>query len=326
MSAAERAASLAAAGRDADATAAILSGVAANEPDALVLAAQWRLLGLFAAELGPRDAGAAKALLARAADAGDVSARVLLAYLTANPACGPADPAAARAHLAAVAPGVPQLEAQLATLDALTARPLPAPEPLAEAIGLVRLPGLLDKATCAWLVAAAQPALAPSLVVDPRTGAERPDPVRRAHAMSFGPFDEDLVVSAVADRIAAASGTARAASEPLAVLAYPPGGEYRPHLDTLPGERNQRAVTVLTYLNDDFAGGATDFPDVGVSVAPRTGDAIVFHVADAAGRPLAAARHAGAPVTRGVKYLCSRWIRSAAHDIWAPTNMRESAP
>jgi predicted 2-oxoglutarate/Fe(II)-dependent dioxygenase YbiX len=28
-------------------------------------------------------------------------------------------------------------------------------------------------------------------------------------------------------------------------------------------------------------------------------------------------RHAGAPVTRGTKYLCSRWIRSAAHDIWA---------
>ncbi len=209
--------------------------------------------------------------------------------------------------------------------DALVARPLPSPERLSDAPDVVRFPGLLTAAECAWLVAAAQASLAPSLIVDPATGAARPDPVRRARAMSFGPLDADLVVSAVGERIAAASGTAVAQAEPLAVLAYAPGDEYRPHLDTIPGLANQRAVTVLTYLNDDFAGGATDFPDAGLSVTPRTGDAIVFRVADAAGRPLPEARHAGAPVTRGVKFLCSRWIRSAAHDIWAPTNMRESA-
>lgn len=325
MSAA-RAADFAAAGREADAVAAIRAGIAANDPDALVLAAQWRLFGMFAATLGPRDPAAATALLARAADAGDVSARVLLAYLTANPACGEPDAAAARGHLARAAPAAPQLAAQLALYDALVARPLPPPDRLSDRPDVVRFAGLLTPAECTWLIAAARPQFAPSMIVDPATGMARADPIRRAHAMSFGPFDEDLVVSAVADRIAAASGTDRAAAEPLAVLAYAPGDEYRPHLDTIPGLANQRAVTVLTYLNDDFAGGATDFPDSGLSVTPRTGDAIVFRVADAAGRPLAHARHAGAPVTRGVKYLCSRWIRLAAHDIWAPTNMRESAP
>jgi len=225
------------------------------------------------------------------------------------------------------------LAAQLAVLDALVGRPLPAPERLAESPDVVRFPGLIDAATCAWLIAAAKAALAPSLIVDPLSGAARPDPVRRAYAMSFGPLDEDLVVSAVADRIAAVSGTDRAAAEPLAVLAYAPGGEYRPHLDTIPGLANQRAVTVLTYLNDDFTGGATIFPDAGtaagrdsgLTITPRTGDAIVFRVADGDGRPLANARHAGAPVTQGVKYLCSRWIRLAAHDIWGPTNIGESA-
>lgn len=314
-----------AAAGDAAAVAAVTAGVAAGDPDALVLAAQWRLFGVFADALGPRDAGAAKALLARAADAGDVSARVLLAYVTANPACGTPDRSAARGHLAAVAGAAPQLAAQLALYDALVARPLPEPERLADRPDIFRCPGLLTAAECAWLIAAARGSLAPSLVVDPATGAARADPVRRARAMSFGPLDEDLVVSAIADRIAAASGTDRAAAEPLAVLAYAPGDEYRPHLDTVPGLANQRAVTVLTYLNDDFAGGATVF-EGGPSVAPRTGDAIVFRVADAAGRPLPEARHAGAPVTRGVKYLCSRWIRMAAHDIWAPTDMRESAP
>lgn len=323
MSAA-RAAALAAAGQEAAAVAAIRAGIAANDPDALVLAAQWRLYGMFAALLGPRDAAAAKALLACAADAGDVSARVLLAYLTANPACGAADAAAARRHLALAAPAAPPLAAQLVRYDALVTRPLPPCERVSDRPDVVRWPGLLTAAECAWLIAAARPRLAPSLVVD-AAGTPRADPVRRAHAMSFGPFDEDLVVGAVADRIAAASGTARAAAEPLAVLAYAPGDEYRPHLDTVPGLANQRAVTVLIYLNDDYAGGATVF-DAGPTIAPRTGDAVVFRVADAAGRPLAEARHAGAPVTRGVKFLCSRWIRVAAHDIWASTDMRENAP
>jgi prolyl 4-hydroxylase len=322
---AARAAALAGVGREAEAVAAIQAGIAANEPDALVLAAQWRLFGAFAASLGPRDPAAAKALLARAADAGDLSARVLLAYLTANPACGEPDPVAARGHLALAAPALRQLGDQLALYDGLVGRPLPPPERLSDRPDLVRWPGLLTAAECAWLIAAAQARLAPSLVVDPVTGVARADPVRRARAMSFGPLDEDLAVGAIADRIAAASGTDRAAAEPLAVLAYGARDEYRPHLDTVPGLANQRAVTVLTYLNDDFAGGETVFDD-GPTVAPRTGDAIVFRVADASGQPLPEARHAGAPVTRGVKYLCSRWIRLAAHDIWAPTNMRESAP
>ncbi len=325
MSAAGRAEALAAAGRGDEAARAVLAGVAAGETDALVLAAQWRLFGAFPDVLGPRDAAAAKGLLARAADAGDLSARVLLAYWLANPACGAPDPSAARGHLAAAA-AVPVIAAQLALVDALAARPLPAPEPLRDAPAVVRFPGLLTAAECRHLIAAAHGRLAPSLVVDPATRTARPDPVRRAQAMSFGPLDQDLVVSAVGERIAAASGTRVAAAEPLAVLAYPPGGEYRPHLDTVPGLANQRAVTVLVYLNDDFAGGATDFPDADLSVVPRTGDAIVFRVADAEGRPLAGSRHAGAPVTRGVKYLASRWIRAADHDIWDATDMRRSAP
>lgn len=293
MSAAARAEALAAAGRIADAAATLVAGVAAGEPDALVLAAQWRLFGLAADVFGPRDPAAAKALLARAADTGDVSARVLLAYLTANPACGSPDLASARDHLARAAAVEPRLAEQLAVADALIERPIPAPDRLSDSPDVVRFPGLLAPAGCAGLIAAARATLAPSLIVDPATGAARADPVRRAHAMSFGPFDIDLVVAAVGERIARASGTALAAAEPLAVLAYAPGDEYRPHLDTVPGLANQRAVTVLIYLNDDFAGGATDFPEAGLSVRPRTGDAIVFRVADAAGRPLLEARHAG---------------------------------
>ena len=39
----------------------------------------------------------------------------------------------------------------------------------------------------------------------------------------------------------------------------------------------QRVITVLAYLNDVEQGGATDFPEVGVSVKPNKGDVVVFH-------------------------------------------------
>ena len=182
---------------------------------------------------------------------------------------------------------------------------------------MVRFAGLLTAAECDWLILAAEPMIAPSFVVDPRTGQPVADPVRRAGAASFGPLEEDLAIRAIGLRIAAASGTRIENVEALAVLRYHPGDEYRPHLDTVPGLANQRAVTVLTYLNDGFDGGATVFTETGLRVEPRRGDAIVFRTLNAAGRPDARARHAGEAVTRGTKYLCSRWIRSAAHDIWS---------
>lgn len=38
-----------------------------------------------------------------------------------------------------------------------------------------------------------------------------------------------------------------------------------------------RLSTLILYLNDDFKGGQTDFPELGISVEPTAGDAIYFH-------------------------------------------------
>lgn len=312
MSVMAQAEALANAGCDAEAHALVAAAVARGDPDALMATAAWKLLGVD----GPRDPAAAKALLARAADAGHLPALTLLARITGNSACGPAHWDAAVGLLERAAATDAHSRAELDLVRALD-RPLPAPDRLSAAPDVVRFVGLLTQAECDWLIAAAEPTIAPSLVVDPRTGSAIADPVRRAGAMSFGPLDEDLAVRAIGLRIAAASATSIDRVEPLAVLRYRPGDEYRPHLDTVPGLANQRAVTVLTYLNDDFDGGATVFSETGLSIAPRTGDAIVFATLDAAGRPDPHARHAGAPVMRGTKYLCSRWIRSAPHDIWS---------
>jgi prolyl 4-hydroxylase len=308
---------LARAGRMLEARALIDDAVHRDDRDALLVVAMWRLYGVN----GPRDWGEVHRLLDRAGT--HPPALTLKATLTANGTGVPADWGAAMALLARAAKRDAQakrqrdmLVAQDALADAGAARPLPEPRILSESPDIRLYPGALRAAECAWLIAAATPAIRPSTIVDPVTGVSRPDPTRRAGATNFGPEREDPVVRMLTQRMARASGTALDCAEPLEVLRYGPTDEYRPHLDTLPGADNQRAWTVLCYLNDDYDGGETVFTESGLSVKGRRGDMLVFGNLDSAGRPAANARHAGAPVTLGIKWLSSRWIRQRRYDSW----------
>jgi prolyl 4-hydroxylase len=188
-------------------------------------------------------------------------------------------------------------------------RPPPV-RPLSTAPRVAACEGFMTKIECAYLRESAEPALEPSMVIDPTTGALVPHPVRSSDAATFGVFAEDLVVNALNRRMAAVSGTRFDQGEPLQLLRYRPGGEYKPHMDALPAEPNQRVLTVLIYLSDDYQGGETRFPHTGLSYRGRTGDALLFRNAGADGRPDPLSLHAGLPVTRGIKYLASRWIRA----------------
>jgi prolyl 4-hydroxylase len=106
--------------------------------------------------------------------------------------------------------------------------------------------------------------------------------------------------------------------EPLTLLRYAVGQQYRQHHDCLPHVRNQRAWTMLIYLNEGYAGGETIFPRLGLSVKGRKGDALLFRNTDAQGQAAEAAMHLGAPVMAGQKWLCTRWIRHDRHDPWDP--------
>jgi len=158
-------------------------------------------------------------------------------------------------------------------------------------------------------VQTAEPLLQQSVVVDPATGVLRPHPVRTSDGASFPWASEDLVISALNRRIAAASGTDVKCGEPLQVLRYRPGQEYRPHFDALPSNENQRVLTMLVYLNSGYSGGETSFTRAGLTVAGRMGDALLFRNARPGGSPDLNAEHAGLPVSSGEKYLASRWIR-----------------
>lgn len=78
------------------------------------------------------------------------------------------------------------------------------------------------------------------------------------------------------------------------------GERFQLHFDAL-GEVANRYLVFLWYLNDVAEGGETEFPDLGVSVAPRTGRLLMFP-------PYWMFQHAGLPPRSGDKYILSTYL------------------
>jgi prolyl 4-hydroxylase len=278
--------------------------------EALYILANWRLWGLY----GPRDLPAVHALLARAERAGWTEAAPLRAYLVGNGTGCASDPERARAMLEAVAATNASAAAQIALLDRMAPASSLGSEVLSVDPDVRIVRKFLSEAECDYLTSKAGPLLRPSMILDPRTGRPRPHPIRTSSSMNFDPANEDLVIHAVNRRIAASTATGIDCGEPLHVLRYEPGQEYRPHLDTLPSTANQRQWTALIYLNDDFEGGETAFPKLGLTVRGSKGDCLLFRVVFENAQSDPRLLHAGLPVGSGVKWLASRWIRQMPYE------------
>jgi hypothetical protein len=128
----------------------------------------------------------------------------------------------------------------------------------------------------------------------------------------------DIVLEVIRHRISAATRIPVPVFEPSQILHYNVGQEFKPHFDFLdPGNANyrdqlnqgQRIATFLIYLNDEFEGGETQFPDIGLQFRAKAGDAIFWANVDTEGRPDALTRHAGLAPTSGEKWVFSQWIR-----------------
>lgn len=279
-----------------------------SDPEAMIILANWRLWGMY----GAKDLAEAYRLLTAAAAAGSAEAALQCATLVNNGTGCPADPAAARAILQQWRQD-PHAAEQLDLLDAMPEHADPHIDELSTdpPVRLVR--NLFSAAECDYVLRRAGPELRPSMIIDEASGRPRPDPVRTSFSMNFGPPDEDLVIHALNRRIAAITGTDYDAGEPMHVLRYAPGQEFRPHLDAIPGAPNQRQWTAIAYLNTGFGGGETDFPELGIRTLGGKGDGLVFRNATADGTADQRARHAGLPVTSGEKWVASRWIRQRAY-------------
>ena len=175
---------------------------------------------------------------------------------------------------------------------------------------------LLSSEECSALIDAARPRLTASLTVDIKTGGEELHPDRTSQGMFFA-RDENDVIARLEARIATLVGWPAEYGEGLQVLRYPPGAQYRPHYDYFdpaqPGtpailaRGGQRVATLVMYLYAPDGGGATVFPDLGLSVAPVRGNAVFFSYAQA--DPASRSLHGGEPVTCGEKWIATKWLR-----------------
>lgn len=191
------------------------------------------------------------------------------------------------------------------------ARPAAPEVPPSRSVAFVsEHPQALDAYLCDHLINAAAPQLAPSGVVHPETGQSLRSEVRTSYSMYFQANMYNAVVAEIVRRLATIGGLPPENAEPLGVLRYGVGQEYRPHFDFYddPHHEAQRISTVFVYLNDVAEGGGTDFPRLGVRVEPARAKAVKFLNCDAGGKPNPETLHAGLPVIHGEKWLATLWF------------------
>jgi hypothetical protein len=174
------------------------------------------------------------------------------------------------------------------------------------------IPGTCSVAECQWLIAAAEPRLERATLYNEGVGEGR---TNQFAVLSL--VNTDLVAEMIRARIANEIGAPLPCLEVSQVLRYGLGEEFMLHCDFLDPQANreeidrfgQRAATFLIYLNEDFEGGETSFPRLGIKHRGRTGDAVVFGNLGRDRMPDLRTQHAGLPPTRGEKWLFSQWVR-----------------
>ena len=173
---------------------------------------------------------------------------------------------------------------------------------------------LFTEAECEYLMQATGDQFEPSMVYNSQRRLVR-DEIRTSDGATVHWLIEDPAIVALNRRIAAISHSHYEDGEALALLRYSPGQEYRPHFDFVNGATNRRLQTALVYLHDDYEGGETQFVRTGLAVKGDAGDVILFRNEGADGGPNPLSEHAGLPVTKGQKFLATRWIRESR---WIP--------
>lgn len=117
---------------------------------------------------------------------------------------------------------------------------------------------------------------------------------------------QDAVFQIIYQRVANWLGVPQKNIETLQCVRYGEGQQCKPHYDV--NTNNRPLHTLLLYLNDDFEGGETFFPELNIKVKSAQGRVLHFLNCDEANQILLQAIHAELPIQRGVKYACTMWV------------------
>jgi prolyl 4-hydroxylase len=186
---------------------------------------------------------------------------------------------------------------------------------------IVLLDNFMTHEECDAFCELSKSTLTKSSVVDDATGAS----VGHEHRTSMGTYftlGQNDLVKKIEARIAEVTGTPVPNGEGIQILNYAGGGEYRPHFDYFPdttggrvhtAKSGQRIITIIMYLNDVKAGGATVLPNINLSVYPKKGSALYFSYFNSKGQVDPTTLHGGSPVIDGEKWIATKWIRERVY-------------
>jgi prolyl 4-hydroxylase len=112
--------------------------------------------------------------------------------------------------------------------------------------------------------------------------------------------------------------------EPVQGQRYAVGQEFKAHTDYFEpsgvdfhrfcSESGNRTWTVMVYLNEPEAGGATRFKAIDKTVQPETGKLLAWSNMRANGTPNPSTLHHGMKVRAGTKYVITKWFRERPWD------------
>ncbi len=184
------------------------------------------------------------------------------------------------------------------------------PNPRLELYGVK---AFLDPALCARLCALIDINRRPSTIADPNGDH---------YFRTSETCDLDLAlpdVAALDAAFSAWSGIDPAYGEPLQGQRYAVGQEFKAHTDYFEPDgadfakfctiAGNRTWTLMVYLNQPEAGGATRFKVIDKTVQPETGKLLAWNNRRADGSLNPATLHHGMKVRAGVKYVITKWYR-----------------
>lgn len=133
----------------------------------------------------------------------------------------------------------------------------------------------------------------------------------------------DPFVAMIGAKLSAFIGIPAEYGEPLQGQRYAVGQEFKAHTDYFEpsgadfeqycGRSGNRSWTLMVYLNEPQAGGATRFTKAGKTIQPETGKLLAWNNRTADGALNPATIHHGMKVRAGTKYVITQWYRE---HIW----------
>ena len=194
----------------------------------------------------------------------------------------------------------------------------PPRQSLCDAPRIRKIEHFIPAGVCNWMIMRGRSKLQRARVYAADGGAQIDD-ARTNSETDFNIVESDIVLLLLRTRIAKVLSLPPAVMELTKVLHYSTGQTFAPHYDYIDpaaagfaeelAVRGQRIATFLIYLNDDYQGGETDFPKLGLRYKGRKGDALLFANVDTTQQPDPRTLHAGLPPTQGEKWLLSQWLR-----------------